>query len=217
MSYAMIHLIVAHNILKSTDKIKNPKAFMLGAIAPDSVHYREGYHKGMKFDSHLCVGREAWGSITNNGEWQENVIKFMNNSQGSENIDFIYGYCVHILTDIHNNINVWMPFKKRIENSNIPGIGKKYQIESNAVDLVLFQKPETEKIWRLLRDASAFGVGSKVKLIEVACLKKDILTNRFSHRVADDAAKHEFVTISETGDFINTATRYVQDILFKEE
>lgn len=217
MSYAMIHLIVAQNILKSTKRIKNEEAFMLGAVAPDSVHYRNDYHKGMKFNSHLCVGDEEWGSITNNDEWQENVSEFMTTMTSREDVDFLYGYCVHILTDIHNNINVWMPFKERILNDDTPGIGKKYQIESNAIDLVLYQQEGTEDIWRLLRNALAQNVGNLVHEAEVESLKTDILTNRFANRIADDVLKHRYVTVVETGDFIETATQFVKDVLFEGE
>lgn len=35
----MTHLHIAYNILSNTPQIKKPCDFMLGAIAPDSVHF----------------------------------------------------------------------------------------------------------------------------------------------------------------------------------
>ena len=217
MSYAMIHLRIAQNILRSEARIKDKRAFMLGAVAPDAVHYRKDYHKGMKFDSHLCVGHEEWGAITNNIEWQENVSRFMNSMKLEEDVDFLYGYCVHILTDIHNNIKVWMPFKKRIENDDTPGIGKRYQIESNAMDLLLYQQGESNEIWGLLENALAQGVATLVDRVEVDCVRADLLTNRFANRVADDVKKHKYVRVLETELFIETGTQFVKDVLFRGE
>ena len=51
--------------------------------------------------------------ITNNDEWKNNVINFLNNHKNSENHDFIVGYCCHILSDIHNNTTLWIPFKQK--------------------------------------------------------------------------------------------------------
>ncbi len=69
MPFAMTHLYIAHNIINKTPYLKKPNDFMLGALAPDSVHFRNNYVSDMKFNSHLCIGNEKWGSVTNNEEW----------------------------------------------------------------------------------------------------------------------------------------------------
>ena len=41
MAYSMIHLEVAYRLLNKWDWIKNPGDFLVGAIAPDAVHFCE--------------------------------------------------------------------------------------------------------------------------------------------------------------------------------
>jgi len=48
MPFAMTHLYIAYNILSNTQQIKKPCDFLLGAIAPDSVHFRENYNSDIK-------------------------------------------------------------------------------------------------------------------------------------------------------------------------
>ncbi len=107
---------------------------MLGEIAPDAVHFTENYMSEMKKISYLCVGDEKWGRIIDNEAWLKNLLPFLNENKNSEEIDFIYGYCSHVLADIQNNIKIWTPFllenKERLEK----GLGSIYHKESYAVD-----------------------------------------------------------------------------------
>jgi len=114
MPYTMTHLIIADNVSKVfTKNIKNLPQFYLGNISPDAVHNRANYISNYKKKSHLCVGDEKWGMITNNDEWKNNVISFLNNHKNFENHDFIVGYCCHILSDIYQNIALFIPFKQK--------------------------------------------------------------------------------------------------------
>lgn len=74
MSFPMTHLSIAYNIFVNTSQIKEPGDFLLGAIAPDSVHFRDDFKSSMKKISHLCVGNEKWGEVTNNEEWWLEVL-----------------------------------------------------------------------------------------------------------------------------------------------
>jgi len=113
MPYPMTHLCIAYNILNNTPQIKEPCDFLLGAIAPDSVHFRDNYESNMKKVSHLTVGDEKWGEVTNNEEWLENILIFLQESKYKykNEVDFIYGYCCHIIADIQNNKKLWTPFR----------------------------------------------------------------------------------------------------------
>ena len=119
MPYTMTHLIIADNVSKVfTKNIKNLPQFYLGNISPDAVHNRANYISNYKKKSHLCVGDEKWGMITNNDEWKNNVISFLNNHKNFENHDFIVGYCCHILSDIYQNIALFIPFKIHISRTS---------------------------------------------------------------------------------------------------
>ncbi|MCL1863258.1 MAG: hypothetical protein FWF78_06815 [Defluviitaleaceae bacterium] len=67
----MTHLIVADEVSKIfSENILSLLQFYLGNLSPDAVHQREGYVSDFKKRSHLCVGDEEWGMITNNNDWK---------------------------------------------------------------------------------------------------------------------------------------------------
>jgi len=74
--------------------------FLLETLAPDSVHFHNNYNSDMKKSSHLCIGNERWGWVTNNDEWLNNVLAFLYNNKNSKEFDFIYGYCSRIVANI---------------------------------------------------------------------------------------------------------------------
>lgn len=212
----MVHLNIALNIINSTKQIKSPPDFMLGAVAPDSVHFREGYSSDMKFNSHLCVGDEKWGQVTNNDEWQKNVFKFLNENRNSNNEDFLLGYCCHILADIQNNKIVWMPFKESIKDNKTPGISKKYHQESNAIDYELYKSSSHKLIWKLLSDANIYEFPNITRISEIEDMRESLLDKQFSNRIDDDITKNEYVKLSRMETFISEESKYIKEILFNQ-
>jgi hypothetical protein len=118
MLFAMIHIAVASKLLEKPNGIKSAADFCLGSIAPDFIHIREKYNSEMKLRSHLCVGEQPWGRITNNKAWTKQVLGFLDTELNADNRAFLYGYAVHILMDIQNNKKIWMPFYS--ENNELP-------------------------------------------------------------------------------------------------
>ena len=114
MPYPMTHLIIAKNIAGVFEKdIKNLPDYYSGSLAPDAVHNRTNFTYDYKKKSHLFVGMEEWGFMTNHDECTENAIAFFITNRKSKNHDFILGYCVHILSDIYNHLTVFTPFVKK--------------------------------------------------------------------------------------------------------
>ncbi len=94
MPFQMTHLHIAKNIQRLFSKaIKDLSQFYLGSVAPDAVHNRAGYVSDFKKASHLCVGDERWGMLTNNDEWIDHVTEFLYEKRNSEHYDFVLGYC----------------------------------------------------------------------------------------------------------------------------
>jgi hypothetical protein len=107
MAFTMTHLIISKNVFEIfTGHIENLSQFYLGSIAPDAVHNRANYNSEFKKASHLITGTEKWGFITENDDWKNNIIAFLNKYKKSANYDFILGYCCHVLSDMYNNINI---------------------------------------------------------------------------------------------------------------
>jgi hypothetical protein len=215
MAYPIAHLCIAYNVLATTPQIKKPCEFLLGALAPDSVHFRDNYKSDMKKISHLCVGDEKWGEITNNQEWLENVLAFLQENKNSTKVDFIYGYCAHILTDIQNNIKIWTPFKLANKDYMEKGIGKLYVKEIYAIDYELYLlHPQHTEIWQMLENAAGYDISNIIVGDEVDKMKESILHNQFKDRKSTDLSLNEYVTLSKMQEFISEVSEYIKKTLY---
>jgi len=218
MPFAMTHLYIADEILSNTPQIKKPCDFILGSIAPDSVHFRNNYNSNTKKKSHLCVGDEKWGRVTNNKEWLKNALAFLQENKHMENIDFIYGYCSHILADIQNNIKIWTPFLLENKEALEKGMGSIYHQESYDIDYALYLlNPQQKLIWQLLEDATGYDIPNVVVGEEINKMKHDILHSQFLNRESVDVSLNKYVTLSCIQEFISVESRYIRNLLYKND
>lgn len=212
MPFQMTHLHIAKKIYElNLDKIKNRSQFYLGAVAPDAVHNRSGYISDFKKLSHLCVGDEKWGLISNNDEWIENVLVFLKDNGNSDNYDFILGYCCHILSDIYNNKAVWTPFKLSYPEEQAKGYGGLYHKESGMVEVALALKAENESdFWIYLEQSEAITLENIIFADEINEHKANIVHNWFKGKELQDLSSNELVTVQSTMKFIDEATEFIQ-------
>lgn len=216
MPFAMTHLYIAHNIIKSTPQIKKPGDFMLGAVAPDAVHFLDNYHSDLKKISHLCIGDEKWGNITNNQEWLSHVLNFLKIYNFGEKKDFIYGYCSHIITDLQNNIKIWTPFLAENKDAIEKGMGSIYHQESFDIDYELYLiSPEQQRdIWELLRGAAGYNIENVIGRGEIDKMKHHLLYNLFNDRKPAEVSTNKYVTISRVLQFISAESQYISRLLY---
>jgi hypothetical protein len=217
MSFAMIHLAVANKLFEKTNRIEKEADFYLGSIAPDFIHIRENYKSEMKKRSHLCVGEQAWGRITNNEAWTENALAFLDENIIADNRDFLYGYAVHVLTDIENNKKIWMPFYGENKELLQQGVASQYHSESADIDLELFHRfADRPYIWEQLARAKAFDVGQVITACEIEEMREVFLVERYQNRFRGDITKNEYETLTGTEQFIETASEGIREILYPE-
>lgn len=218
MPFPMTHLHIAYNILSNTPQIKKPSDFMLGALAPDSVHFGANYNSDMKKKSHLCVGKEKWGMITNNQEWLKNVLAFLQQNNHMEKADFMYGYCSHILADIQNNIKIWTPFLLENKESFKNGTGSIYHQESYDMDYVLYLlNPQQEVMWEMLEEANVYDIPGVACGDEINKMKQNILHGQFLDREPIDVSLNKYVTLSLIQEFISEESQYIKNILYQND
>lgn len=209
MPFTMTHLIITKNLSEVfADHIGNLPQFYLGSVAPDAVHNRTNYISDFKKESHLCVGNEIWGMLTNNDEWKENVLAFYNRHKNSEHHDFILGYCCHILSDLYNNINVWIPFKQKyageIEKNNL------YHHENNRMDIELALTYEgRDDFWLNLMKSNSFNFFNLIYAAELDKQKDNIFNVWFKDKERPDISYHKVITYESTMNFINNATDFI--------
>jgi len=217
MPFTMTHLIIADNLSKVITKhIKDFPQFYLGNIAPDAVHYRSNYTSDYKKVSHLCVGDEKWGMITNNDEWQNNVIDFLYNHRNSENYDFIVGYCCHILSDIYNSITLWIPFKQKYADEIEKGIGNLMRHETNMIDIELALTYKKRDIfWSNIQCSVGVDLPSIIYATEIEKQKDNILNIWYADKRWQDLTSNEIVTIEIIMNFIKNAVDFIMLTLQK--
>lgn len=86
MPFPVTHLRVADRVAREIGLNEDDTAaLLLGALAPDGVHYRAGFSGASQRDigaakkaSHLCPpGDEPWGQVSDNDGWLTEVKKFL--------------------------------------------------------------------------------------------------------------------------------------------
>ena len=60
MSFQMIHMEIAYRLLSRLPQIENAAEFILGSVAPDSVHMNADYTVDRKVKSHMFEECGNW-------------------------------------------------------------------------------------------------------------------------------------------------------------
>jgi len=214
MPFIMTHLIIAKNLSEIyADQIKDIPQFYLGSAAPDAVHNRANYKSDYKKTSHLCVGDERWGYVTNNDEWEASIIAFMNNRIKSADRDFILGYCAHTLADLYNNVHSWTPFRLKYPDEAAKGYDNLHHRESGLIDIELgLTYPGREDFRRLLRESRSVDLPDIVFTDEIDKQKDLILNSWYVDKERPDLSRNMHVTCDNMEEFINNATGYIVSI-----
>ncbi len=112
MSFPMTHLCVAYNLINFL-KLSDTASFIVGSVAPDSVHFNDEYSDKLKARSHFFKYGPRWGETVDNDGWLNEICEFYKKHIKFDNRDFYIGYTVHLLTDYMNDVYVWQPFREK--------------------------------------------------------------------------------------------------------
>jgi hypothetical protein len=211
MPYVMTHLIIADNVSKIFARnVRNMPQFILGNIAPDAVHNRANYISDYKKDSHLCVGDQEWGKITNNDDWKNNVINFLRIHKNAENRDFILGYCCHLLSDICQNVTLFMPFKQKYGDEVDKEIGDLMLMETKMIDIELALSYERKEYFGLnIENSIGIDMEGLIYASEIEKQKDYILNIWYADKERQDLSSNEIVTVEIIMNFIKRATDFI--------
>lgn len=215
MSYAMTHLAVAYRLLDRYKWVNARSDFLLGAIAPDAVHFHEGYYYKMKELSHLWNCGPRWGITLDSDKWKKNVLDFWDKHKADCNRDYIAGYCVHILTDWLNDIKIWSPFRsENIKSENVDGIYDIYGQEAYASDQWLFQhSANSGEIMRILEAGQAFTIDGCILKNDVEKQRMHIISKRYEDNSCYNISSHHYCTETVITSFIDECTELLTEIL----
>ena len=99
MAYQMIHMEVAYRLLNRLPQIENAAEFILGSVAPDSVHMDPDFTIDRKVKSHMFEGCGKWSDTQDYRRWKSNIGdtfgKILTERERTDYRDFGIGLCVH--------------------------------------------------------------------------------------------------------------------------
>ncbi|NBD25524.1 hypothetical protein [Paenibacillus glycinis] len=152
MPLPMVHLAIG---VKYFEGRSIPPSFLLGCIAPDSVHMRKNANRNDKNKTHFEVQQK--GLISLEGDYRG----YISQSRDSGWNSFVKGYFAHIITDYYWVQNVYESFKKEALSNNFSKeeIKKTYSSETDEVDFYLYEtKWWKEIVWEGLINSKIYGM-----------------------------------------------------------
>jgi len=215
MAFPITHLLVADALIAHKPRPDADAAqFLLGALAPDAIHYRTGFEgAGMKNIghakkiTHLCpISDERWGAVTDNEGWVKCVKAWANANPGP----LAEGYAAHVLTDIYNNTTLWDNFRTQYPAEAAKGYASDYYRDLNEIDLRLYLSHiKGSKIEQLLASAMPQDIPGLVSVGEIGAIRDNILYENYEGRMPNANHVFSFVTYDGTLDFIAAAVEAI--------
>ena len=141
MPLPMVHLCIATNIFDYGFKEIDLPQFYLGTISPDAIHMRENSDRNDKSNTHLIPDGKKWTDINEN-EYYEFIFEFIKRNKIFVNMSFLWGYMIHILTDMHWTKNIHNDFINKYKNDAYPIQDERmaYYNDTDILDQVLYNR-----------------------------------------------------------------------------
>ena len=218
MAFQMIHMEIAYRLLNRIPQIENPAEFILGSVAPDSVHMNPNYDVSMKVKSHMFKGCGTWSDTQDYQRWNSNInnvfCEYAMTKKGQAYRDFVIGLCVHCLTDYWNDLKIW----KKLQSENIPPMDfeefkEAYYPEAKGIDLWLYQNSKnTKTIRKMLTNAVAIEVEGLVNKADIERQRSYLLNIQYDVDTVD-ISKYRFLSASDIDAFIDLAVNEIAEII----
>ncbi|WP_026529024.1 zinc dependent phospholipase C family protein [Butyrivibrio sp. VCD2006] len=197
MAGQMTHMVIAHKLIEKLGIDEGKEEFILGSVAPDSVHFSEDYLP-KKIHSHLFENCGPWGDTQDYDNWIVNIKAFWNkyvvNETDQIKRSFLLGIVVHCLTDYWNDLLIWRALQKKM----IPPMGydefkEAYYPESFRIDRWLYQNTQNaEEIMKLLHDSKEFDFEDYLRKAEICKMKDNLINVQYNLPEPIDVSGHRY-------------------------
>ena len=217
MAGQITHMEIAYRLLNRLGISEGKEEYILGSVAPDSVHFDEDY-LSKKIHSHLFENCGPWGDTQDYDNWIVNIKAFWNKYVVGEkdNIKraFYIGICVHCLTDYWNDLLIWRTLqKKMIPPMTNDSFKEAYYPESTRIDRWLYQNTDNAGIIMALLENS--GEKDFEDYVKASCMKKmkrHLIDEQYKLPDPIDVSGHQFYKKDMMLEFI----REVPDRVFRQ-
>lgn len=157
MPLPMVHLAVARNIVESGFHVDDLPGFYLGVISPDAIHMRKNADRLAKHRTHLIPEGRTWEEIDVQ-DYFKFLQEFIESGKDNVSVSFLWGYCIHILTDLIWTKSVYLGFIDKYRNDPAPVQDERwaYYNDTDILDFELFRECSwREDVWEYLQRAGA--------------------------------------------------------------
>ena len=217
MAYQMIHMEIVYRLLQILPGIMHPAEFMVGSVAPDSVHMRSDFGIAMKVKSHLFDGCGPWGDTQDYVRWLSNMEAFWRANgtyaKGQEK-SYLAGIYVHCLTDYCNDLYIW----RKLQRQYAPPMETEefrtdFYHEARGIDQWLFQNsPHTKEIVRLFRAGSCMTVLDLIDKKDVEKQKEYMLGVQYPGEVPN-LCGYKYLSAEFLETFLNKTVEYIASVV----
>lgn len=197
MPYPMVHFEIARQLFEEP----SPE-FLLGSIAPDSIHVRTN-ERTEKNKTHLMKN----GAFATNRDLSDFLISIKNNDP--LHLEFICGYIAHIYTDREWTFKVYSEFEKQSKDKFI------YNHDANKIEFLLRQTSGSfDEILRKLNTAKSYDIAglSKTEILTY----KDEKVNYLLEPLNEPMNAPKIITFTMVQNFIKEASSGLKS-LFEEQ
>ena len=214
MAGQITHMAVAYNLMEPLSVHEAKEEFILGSVAPDSVHFAEDYLP-KKVHSHLFENCGPWGDTQDYDQWIVNIRAFWNNyvlpEKDTAKKMFYLGITVHCLTDYWNDLIIWRALqKKMIPPLTYDGFKEEYYPESTRIDRYLFQHLDNaDKIMELLKNSKEADFEDYLRKIDLTKMKDHLINVQYNLPDPIDVSAHKHYTRDMVFWFVDEAAKRV--------
>lgn len=163
MPWPMVHFSIAEQLW---DQIPSPE-FLLGSIAPDAIHMREGTTRQDKGRTHLCKDDGTMPNLTD----FDNFYNMHGRSDNQSFNLFMLGYISHIFTDLRWTESVWKDYVEKVSGEfprQNEALKSRYNREVCQIEYHLCRSENwTDRVLASVLQAKAYSVPSLLHESEV--------------------------------------------------
>ncbi len=215
MSFQMTHMQIAYNLIDKWNITEGKGEFILGSVAPDSVHFRDDYSVEQKIHTHLFEGCGPWGDTQDYENWSINIDSFLDrylkNEADIKKKMFILGIGVHCITDYYNDLLIWRDGqRKHIPPMTSEGFREAFYSEAPIVDKWLFQNSEdSDEICQLFKNSVEYEVEGYIQSKDLVALKKHLIDVQYNLEDKIDVSGFKYYPAEKILWFTKTVTENI--------
>lgn len=174
----MVHLAIA---VKYFEDQNIPNTFLLGSIAPDSIHMRNNARRDDKIKTHFG------GQQTDPFSLESYYKELINQDLDPDWKWFVKGYFAHVLTDYFWVQSIYSSYQEEASKNKLTkeDIRTTYYMETDEVDFYLYETKEwKDKVWNGLIHTKIYSITSLLTEVEINFWRLrtihwfDLLTNK---------------------------------------